>query len=108
MKKEVVEEDLEGLISNGDEEEFAAKTCLLKGMENEIEEIATETKMMDFEGPLFDEQVNEDEDVILEEIQRINSLFEVELEKVEEIAVEESLCECLKILIAKEEGEEKL
>ncbi|XP_059066395.1 uncharacterized protein LOC131857709 [Cryptomeria japonica] len=45
---------------------------------------------MDFEGLLFHEKINEDEDVILkEDIRRINISLEGELEKKEDIAVKE-------------------
>lgn len=61
--------------------------------------------MMHFEGPLFDEQINEDEDVILkEEIRRINSFLEGELEKKGDIAVKK---ECVGFAKANQEDVEK-
>ncbi|XP_057836572.1 protein NEDD1 [Cryptomeria japonica] len=73
---------------------------------SETEEVAAELKM-DFEDPLFDEKINQDEDVILEkeEIRRINSFLEVELW---EIAEEASLCEGLEMLTAEVQGEERV
>lgn len=48
---------------------------------------------------MFDEKINEDENVILkEDIKRINSVLEVEPEKKEEIVTVASLCEGLEIL----------